>query len=142
MTAEGNADTFVYPLSGRDITFLKTQPQQLTMLRRYTQVQQALMVKAEAAKDERAYIDAATRIHEAAWTAVESRFTDPDDLEFVRLEVIAGKLGEGELFVILSNGVKATVPDDDADPVVAKQRAVKKNAAKNTAAKTTSRAKR
>jgi hypothetical protein len=131
MADEGNAGTFEYTLSGRAMTFLKTQPGQLGMMRRYVDVLQNVMAKATAANDAAAADAAVNKIHEVAWTAVESRFTSEADLDFVRMEVICGRITEPELFAILSNGASSAAPDDDADPVPAKK-AVRK-AAKKTA---------
>ena len=101
------------------------------MMRRYVQMLQMQMGVAEKANDAEKIGELVAKMHEVAWTAVESRFTSEDDLEFVRMEIIIGKLEETDLFAILSNGVSTSTPDDDAEPAVPK-RAVKKAAKKAT----------
>jgi cation transport regulator ChaB len=131
MADEGNVDTFEHTLSGRLMTFKKTSGGQLTMMRRYIQMLQLQMAAAEKANDAEKVGELVAKMHEVAWTAVESRFTSEDDLEFVRMEIIVGKLEETDLFAILSNGAFQSTLDDDAEPVTPK-RAVKKATKKAT----------
>ena len=130
MADEGNVDTFEHALSGRTMTFKKTSGSQLTMMRRYIQVLQRQTVDAEQAGDGDKVSKLVNQMHEVMWTAVESRFTSDDDLEFARMEVICGNLQETDLFAILSNGAVQSVPDDDAEPAAPKR--VRKAAKKAT----------
>lgn len=131
MADKGSEDTFVHTLAGREMVFEKTQPGQLIMMRRYVAELQVRLAAAERDSNDDERVKVLTQIHEVAWTAVESRFTSVDDLDFARMSIITGKLTAPELFVILSNGETTAVPaEDDADPVRMKQRTVAGNAKK------------
>lgn len=134
MTDEGNADTFEYPVNGRVLTLRKISRAQLEMLRRYVDGLQAKAVVAVEAEDVPTILTLRKKISDATWTAVESQFLISDDLEWVQLEVLAGRITEEQLLPLLSNGYKAVDTPDDADPVTPK-RPGRKAPAKKAAAK-------
>jgi ribosomal protein L12E/L44/L45/RPP1/RPP2 len=107
------------------------------MLKRYIESLQLKSATAQKEEDLDSLIKLAGKMNEATWTTIESQFTDPQDLEWVQLEIIAGRLEEQDLLPLLSNGHKAAdTPDDDADPAPAKRSGRKAPAAKKAAKKT------
>jgi hypothetical protein len=141
MADEGNAGTFEYTVKGRACTFKQVSKSQIIMLRRYIESLQRKSVAAETEEDIGELITLAEKMNEATWTTIESQFINPQDLEWVQLEIIAGRLDEQDLLPLLSNGYKRTDTPDDADPVAAK-RPGRKAPAKKAAPRQTSRAKR
>lgn len=135
MADEVSADTFEHTLAGRKMVFKKTERSQLMMLQRIVRrIEQQMHGVADKPEQVSAL---ATQLSDVAFEAVESRFTDPADLEFVTRHVLRGVIVEDDLWAILSNGRKANeAPDDDADPAPAKK--VAKAAAKKTAKKAAS----
>lgn len=120
MADEGSADTFVYTLAGREITFLKTTQAQLLMMQRIVARIQRQMHA--AAQDPEAVSQLIADLNNFAFEAAESRFIDPADLVFVEQQVLRGNISQEEIFGILSNGVRRErQPDDDADPAPAKR---------------------
>lgn len=136
MADEGNADTFVYTLAGRDITFRKTTQAQLLLMQRMLR---KVMKRAEAmAQDSDALGDLMIEINDMTFEAVESRFTDPEDLLFVQREILRGNISEHQINSILTNGRPVVIePDDDADPP--KPKRVSKAAPKKTATRRAAR---
>ena len=132
MADEGSADTFEYPINGRVLTLRKISMAQLEMLRRYIDSMEAKAAVAVEAGDAATVVTIAGKMNTATWTAVESQFLNPDDLEWVQLEVLAGRITEEELLPLLSNGHKRDIVDDDADVAPAK-RAGRKSPAKKAA---------
>lgn len=130
MADEGNANTFTYTLAGRDIVFYKTTSAQLLMLQRIVQRIQRQM---HSVADEPEKVqELMLTLHNTAFEAAESRFTDPLDLIFVEQEVLRGNIDVEQIFAILSNGkYGASEPDDDADlaPVKRTRKAPAKKAA-------------
>lgn len=141
MADEGNADTFEYPINGRTLVLRKIDPGRVKMLERFWNAMEA---KAEASSDPDEIVRIAKEMSDAVWGMVESQFIDPQDLEFVQKEIIAGRLTEATLGPIMANGqTRVSPPDDDADPAPAKRpgrKAPAKKAAKKAAPST--RAKR
>lgn len=136
MADEGNPDTFEYTVKGRECVFKKISKSQIIMLKRYIESLQLKSVKAQTEEDLESLVQLAAKMNEATWTTIESQFTDPQDLEWVQLEIIAGRMKEEDLLPLLSNGHKNVTPDDDADPVPAKRpgrKAPAKKAAKKAA---------
>lgn len=131
MADEGSADTFEYTLAGRTLTFYKTGHGQLLMLER---LGRSIMAQMQALGPEQLdkVKELGTKLNDMAFEVAESRFTNPEDLEFVRMEVLRGNITEVDIFRILANGVVRTEVDDDADPVTAKR--VKKAPAKKAPA--------
>lgn len=143
MADEGSAGTFEYTIKDRLCVFKRISKSQIIMLQRYIQSLQQKSAVAQGAEDLDALIKLAAKMNEATWTTIESQFTNPDDLEWVQLEIIAGRMQEEDLLPLLSNGHKRTETEDDADPAPAK-RPGRKAPARKPAAKTAnpSRAKR
>lgn len=111
------------------MVFKKTSTTQMLVLQRYAQHLKEQMDVAVEAKDEVALAALVTKLNNITWETVESRFTDPDDLDFVRTKIVTGVLGEEDLLRILTNGYKRPAgPDDDADPKPAVKKAAKKKA--------------
>lgn len=133
MADEGSADTFEYPINGRILTLRKISKAQLEMLQRYVDSLQRKSVAAIEAKDAKAIVEIGKKMNDATWTTVESQFLISDDLEWVQMEVLAGRIVEKDLYPLLSNGFKRTVTEDDADPVPAKRPGRKAAAAKKAA---------
>lgn len=120
-------DTFEHTLAGRTMVFLKGDPGQVIMLRRYVGVQQEKLVLAQKTKDAAGIAAVMQNINDAVWTAVESRFTSTEDISFVQLQIIAGKLKDKDLLPLLHNGSGEDTRPDDAPPV---KKTVKKAAKK------------
>lgn len=140
MADKGNADTFMYTLAGREITFLKTTQAQLLMMQRIVQRIQRQMHA--AADDPETISSLMADLNNFAFEAAESRFTDPADLMFVEQEVLRGNISQEQVFGILSNGnAHNNAPDDDADPTPVK-RAKKAPAKKAAPAKRTANPRR
>jgi|SRR5687767_9858085 len=146
MADEGAVATFEYTVGGRLLTFKKITIPQITMLKRYVESLKLKSAAAIEAEDITTVMALTRKMNEATWTTVESQFTSPEDLEWVQLEIIAGRLQEEDLMPLLSNGTLQTAPpDDDADPTPAKRPGRKAPAKKAAPAKKTanpSRAKR
>src|SRR5687768_15304477 len=129
MADEGNADTFEYPIGGRTLLFNKVTKAQMIMLNRYVDTQRRKAKEAMDAKDLEAMnskdldivIAIGKKIDDATWTTIESQFTNPDDLEWVQMQIIAGRISEDDLYPLLSNGIKRVEAEDDADPAPAKR---------------------
>src|SRR5688572_25409024 len=125
MADKGNEDTFEHVLAGRTMVFKKTSGTQMLVLQRYANVLKEQIDKAAEAGDDEAITKLVGKLNNITWETVESRFTSPEDLEWVQMKVVTGVLGEADLLAILTNGYKRpTEPDDDADP--APKRAAKK----------------
>ena len=77
-------ETFEHELAGRMMVFKKTSTTQMLVLQRYAQHLKEQMDVAVEAKDEVALAALVTKLNNITWEAVESRFTDPDDLDFVQ----------------------------------------------------------
>ena len=141
MADEGSADTFEYPVNGRTLVLRKMTKGRIDVLQRYVD---GINLKAKASQDAQEIIDLTKKANEAVWAIIESQFINAEDLEYVQMEIISGRIEENALIPILSNGVKQTkAPDDDAEPVAVKRpgrKAPAKKAAKKAAP--TSRAKR
>jgi len=135
MADEGNVDTFEYTIKGRVCVFRKISKSQIIMLRRYIESLQLKSVTAQKEEDLDSLIKLAGKMNEATWTTIESQFTNPDDLEWVQMEIIAGRMVEQDLLPLLSNGHKAADTPDDADPAPAKRPGRKAPAAKKAAKK-------
>jgi hypothetical protein len=137
MADEGGVDTFEHLVGDRMMVFKKISKSQIIMLQRYVNGLQDKAAQALKDEDVDAMLQYAGKMNQATWSTIESQFTNPDDLEWVQLEIIAGRLDERDLLPLLSNGHKATqTPEDDADPVVAKRpgrKAPAKKAAKKAA---------
>jgi len=137
MADQGNADTFEHIVEGRTMVFKKIAKSQIIMLQRYVSGLQEKAAKALADEDVDSMLKFAGKMNEATWTTIESQFTNPEDLEWVQLEIIAGRLDEKDLLPLLSNGHKVPdAPPDDADPVAIKRpgrKAPAKKAAKKAA---------
>lgn len=144
MADEGSADTFEYPVNGRTLILRKISHAQIEMLRRYIDNMTRQSTAALAAEDVATAMELAQKMTRATWTTVESQFINPDDLEWVQLEVLAGRIEEKDLMPLLLNGHKVPVVDDDADPIPAKRPGRKAAAAKKATPKKTAtpRAKR
>lgn len=133
MADKGNGDTFEHVLAGRTMVFKKTSGTQMLVLQRYANVLKEQIDAAAEADDADKITELVGKLNNITWETVESRFTDPADLEWVQTKVVTGVLGEADLLAILTNGYKRPVePDDDADPAPAKK-ATKKAPAKKTA---------
>jgi hypothetical protein len=144
MADEGNVETFEYTVKGRLCTFRQMSKSRIIMLKRYLESLQLKSAAATQAEDVDALMELASKMNEATWTTIESQFINPEDLEWVQLEIIAGRLDEEDLLPLLSNGYKREEVADDADPAPAKRpgrKAPAKKAAK-VAKATTPRAKR
>lgn len=141
MADEGNADTFEHIIGGRTITLRKNTPGKIAMLERYWE---SMDRKAAAAKDADEAIRIAKAMSNAYWGVIEAQFINPEDLEFVQLEIVMGRVDESVLAPILANGMTRERLDDDADPApVKKPSGRKKPAAKKAAPRANpSRAKR
>lgn len=133
MADEGSADTFEYVINGRTMVFNKMHKGKIGMLERHIESLQRRSQVAQDAEDVEALIKLAKKMNDATWTTVESQFTDPEDLDWVQVEIIAGRLDEGDLLPLLSNGRKIVIPDDDADPAPAAKRPGRKAPAKKAA---------
>lgn len=132
MADKGNGDTFEHVLAGRTMVFRKTSGTQMLVLQRYANVLKEQIDAAVETDDAAKIAELVGKLNNITWETVESRFTDPADLEWVQTKVVTGVLGEADLLAILTNGYKRPAePDDDADPAPAKK-AVKK-AVKKTA---------
>jgi hypothetical protein len=136
MADKVSGDTFEYELAGRVMVFRKTTRAQLMMLQRMLgQLQEQMR---QAADDPEAVGALLSKLNDIAFEAAESRFTDPSDLDHVRLEVLRGNVEESDIYAILSNGGKVAQPAaDDADPTPTKR--VRKAPAKKAAGKPASR---
>jgi ribosomal protein L12E/L44/L45/RPP1/RPP2 len=135
MADEGNVDTFEHIVGGRTMAFNKISKSQIIMLQRYVNGLQDKANTALQAEDVDAMLKYATKMNEATWSTIESQFTNPDDLEWVQLQIIAGHLDEKDLLPLLSNGHKvAQAPEDDADPAPAKKKPGRKAPAAKKAA--------
>ncbi len=137
MADKGSDDTFEYPINGRVLTMRKISRSQLEMLQRYIDSLQGRTLAALEAEDAKELSALAKKINDATWTTIESQFLISDDLEWVQMEVLAGRIKEPDLLPLLSNGIKRHVVEDDADPAPAKpaKKAVKKAAARAPRAK-------
>lgn len=134
MADEGSEGTFEYTVGGRLLTFKMVQRGQIIMLNRYVESLRRTAAQLKEAEDLDGMIKIGNKINDATWTTVESQFTNPEDLEWVQMEIIAGRVDERDLLPLLSNGVKRIEPDDDAEPVAIK-RPGRKAPAKKAAAK-------
>jgi len=121
MADEGSVETFEYAVKGRLCVFKQISKSQIIMLKRYIESLQLKSVAAQNEEDLGSLIALAAKMNEATWTTIESQFTDPADLEWVQLEIIAGRLEEQDLLPLLSNGHKHNDIPDDADPAPAKR---------------------
>jgi len=135
MADEGSEDTFTYKVGGRDIVFRKTTMSQLMMMQRIVRRTEAQMHA--AAKDPQTIQELMSQLNDMAFEAIESRFVDRTDLEFVHLGVLRGTISQEDLMPILSNGKTGTAAPDDADPVPAKR--ARKAPAKKATTKPASR---
>lgn len=137
MDDEGDVGTFEYTLGGRVMQFKRVHRGQIIMLNRFVDTQQAQAARMVEAKDLDGVIAVGKKINNATWTTIESQFLSEQDLEWVQMEIIAGRIGERDLLPLLSNGVKHVEVQDDADPAPAKRpgrKAPAKRAARKTAA--------
>jgi hypothetical protein len=142
MADSGIGETFEHTLAGRLMVFKRTQRTQILVLERYSTVLQGQIEAALAADDQDTVIKLINKLNEATWSAVESRFTSEDDLDFARMKIINGELEEKHLMQILSNGYVRQEPDDDADPAPPVKKAAKKAVKKAAAAKKTANPRR
>lgn len=142
MADEVSADTFPYTLNGRELVFKSVQHGQIIMLERYVDALRVQADKLIEAKDADGVLAIGKKISNAVWTSVESQFTSPDDLEWVQMEIIAGRLTEHDLVPLMSNGIKRVTVEDDADPAPAKRPGRKAPAKKAARKAATPRAKR
>lgn len=133
MADEGNAGTFEYTLSGKELTFKKVEPGQLIMLQRYVDGLRAKAAKMLETEDLDGILAIGRKISEATWTHIESQFISDEDLEWIQLEIIAGRIKESDLMPLLSNGIKRSEAEDDAEPVAVKRPGRKAPAAKKAA---------
>lgn len=134
MADEGNADTFEYTLGGREFIFNRVDRGQIIMLQRYVDTQRAKAAVMRDAGDLDGVIGVGKKISDATWITIESQFTNPEDLEWVQMEIMAKRLDERDLLPLLSGGIKTVEAEDDADPAPVK-RAGRKAPAKKAAKK-------
>lgn len=134
-----NVDTFEYTLNGRVMVFRNIERGQLIMLERYVDTLRAKATALMEQQDLDAIMAVDKKISNAIWATIESQFTTTEDLEWAQLQIMTGKLAEGDLIPLLSNGVTRTpAPDDDAEPAAVKRpgrKAPAKKAAKKAPAR-------
>ena len=101
MADKGSEDTFTYKLGGRDIVFRKTSMSQLMMMQRMVRRTQQQMHA--VADDPKAIGELVAGLNDMAFEAIESRFTDPLDLQFVHLGVIRGEITLEEISRVVAS---------------------------------------
>lgn len=128
MADQGTSDTFVKVLAGRPVTFKVMGKGQLLMLMRYSSTLQKQMAQAAEADDGAQVDRLLNKLNEAVWTAVESLFVNPEDIDFVQMAIIGGTVQDEELMTVFAGGKNTREPADDEDPPAPKKRAAKKAA--------------
>lgn len=123
-------DTFTYTLAGREMTLLTTSNgQRLMIQRRMRRMRDELDRTVDT--DPKQWEELFEKLEHFTWDIVETKFINPDDLEFVEKQILAGKVDINEAYSILSNGVRRKAAQaDDADPAPAKPRGRKAPAKK------------